>query len=199
MLLKSKKENDIDDIFRISTTTTTTHSLTPSSKVFNEYDWDVIDEYDPLWPNEYEKLVKDKRDKEMDKPRERNNSNREEKNLDRKRRNTRFNENDSPPPTPANKFSGFGGRPDDEDTYSRSPPSNQQSRGAGAAIAPPLSLQESTPIIPPFAASAGQAENKQNSANVTVPYGTSSVAAKIMAKYGFKVISIILYCILYSV
>lgn len=197
MLLKSKKENDIDDIFRMSDpikpkpqTTTMSHSMTPSSKVFNEYDWDVVDEYDPLWPNEYEKLVKDKRDKEMDKQRERVSNSREDKNNDRKRRSSRFNENVSPPPTPANKFSsGFGGRPDDEEAYNRSPPANNNppSRGSGAAIAPPLSLQESTPIIPPFAAPSQASEAKLNSGNISVPYGSSSVAAKIMAKYGFKV------------
>lgn len=43
------------------------------------------------------------------------------------------------------------------------------------SVAPPPSLQESTPIIPAL----------QNS-NVTNAYGSSSVAAKIMAKYGFK-------------
>lgn len=27
-----------------------------------EFDWNVINEYDPLWPNEYEKVVKELRD-----------------------------------------------------------------------------------------------------------------------------------------
>lgn len=51
------------------------------------------------------------------------------------------------------------------------------SRGAvgGAAIAPPPSLQESTELPPP-------APRQQTS----LGYSTSSVAAKIMAKYGFK-------------
>lgn len=51
-------------------------------------------------------------------------------------------------------------------------------------LAPPPSLQESTPIIPPTAF-ASNSDNKLP-ANVT-SYGSSSVAAKIMAKYGFKV------------
>jgi len=50
------------------------------------------------------------------------------------------------------------------------------SRGAvgGAAIAPPPSLQESTELPPPLPRPSN------------LGYSTSSVAAKIMAKYGFK-------------
>lgn len=130
MALKSSKKDDID-IFKPDhlkskahtiTTISTNHHITPSNKVFNEYDWDVVDEYDPIWPNEYEKLVKEKRDKEIEKTRGRNN---------RKSSNIRF-ETESPPP----KFpSGFGGRPnDEEEMYGRSPPSGSQSRSGGAAI-----------------------------------------------------------------
>lgn len=128
MALKSKKD-DVDifkPALKAHTTTTilTNHHLTPSNKVFNEYDWDVVDEYDPIWPNEYEKLVKEKRDKETEKTRGRSS---------RKSSNMRF-ENESPP----SKFSsGFGGRPndDEESLYGgRSPPSGLQSRGGGAAI-----------------------------------------------------------------
>lgn len=133
MALKSKKD-DVD-IFKpvskahtMTTNVSTNHHLTPSNKVFNDYDWDVVDEYDPIWPNEYEKLVKEKRDKETEKTRGgggRNNS--------RKSSNMRF-ENESPP---AKFSSGFGGRPndDEESLYgNRSPPSGSQSRGGGAAI-----------------------------------------------------------------
>lgn len=201
MLLKSRKDHDADDIFRpvdaIKPKTQITSMLpavTPSSKVFNDYNWDVVDEYDPLWPNEYEKLIVEKRDKELEKQRERNALNRDDRN--NKRKNSRFNENDSPPATPQatkNKFSGFGGRPDDEDAYDRSPPT--ATRTGGAAIAPPLSLQESIPIITPFAHD-GKAIGM--SANVTVPYGSSSVAAKIMAKYGFKVYALNVYLYIWN-
>lgn len=56
------------------------------------------------------------------------------------------------------------------------------SRGTtgGAAIAPPPSLQESTD------GPAACPSPRQTSAN-SMGYATSSVAAKIMAKYGFKV------------
>lgn len=52
------------------------------------------------------------------------------------------------------------------------------SRGivGGAAIAPPPSLQESTELPPP----------PPRSQQSSLGYATSSVAAKIMAKYGFK-------------
>lgn len=128
MALKSKKD-DVD-IFKSapskahsSTTISTNHNLTPSTKVFNDYDWDVVDEYDPIWPNEYEKLVKEKRDKETDKSRGSRNN----------RKSSRY-DNDSPP----SKFSsGFGGRSNDDDDSlygGRSPPSGSQSRSGGAAI-----------------------------------------------------------------
>ncbi|CAD7086528.1 unnamed protein product [Hermetia illucens] len=132
-----------------------------------DYDWDFIDEYDPMWPNEYEKLIKDKR--ESDKRDLRGND------RDRKRgRNSRFGgaggRDDSPPAK-----SGFASRVSEEDSYNRSPPSTNSSRAGGAAIAPPPSLQE-----------GGGSANNENSSVVTIPYGANSVAAKIMAKYGFK-------------
>lgn len=144
-------------------TSTISQTLTPSSKVFNDYNWDVIDEYDPLWPNEYEKM-KEKREK-LDKERDYTRD-------DRKRRGGKYDGDTSPP----SKFtSGFGGRPE-EDDYAKTPISTPN-RSGGAAIAPPASLQESTAIIPSFATDTKPAAS----------YGSGSVAAKIMAKYGFKV------------
>lgn len=72
----------------------------PQNSVVSEYNWDVVDEYDPMWPNEYEKLVKEKRDR---------NKEREDKRRDSSKR--RRKSDDSP------KYSGFAGRPssDDED------------------------------------------------------------------------------------
>lgn len=205
MALKSKREHDIEDIFkgsevitstsRSQITTTISQTITPSEKLFNDFDWDVIDEYDPLWPNEYEKLVREKREKE-DKPRDRF-GNRD----DRKRRGSRFNDDQSPPPSAMGKYSsGFGGRPstiDDEDNYNRSPPSGSgqsssnslSNRSSGAAIAPPASLQENVTTMQTFTS----INDAKVPSNVAVPY-TSSVAAKIMAKYGFKV-NFIFICI----
>lgn len=178
MLLKQAKRqtNESDDMFKsveVSSskpiakphmTTYNAQPVMPANRAVNDYDWNVVDEYDPLWPNEYEKL-KEKREKDVERSRDRDR-NRD----DRKRRNTRYNDNDSP----SNKYSGFGGRSDDTDNYNKSPPSAQVRTG-GAAIAPPPSLQESKPIIPAF-----------QTGNASAAYSSGSVAAKIMAKYGFK-------------
>lgn len=105
-----------------------------------DYDWDFVDEYDPFWPNEYEKLVK-KNEKEKDKEARRDE--RAERN-DRKRRHGHNNSNhNSRTDSPPNKFSGFGGRQNDE-RDSRSPPSTNNSNKVGVAIAPPPSLTEIT-------------------------------------------------------
>lgn len=173
MLLKSKKIIEPEDIFKPAenkkSKTVTTFNIThnATNKAFNDYDWDVVDEYDPMWPNDYEKLVKEKRDRDSEKSRDRNRNERKRQN------NPRFHEPELTPPT--TKYAGFSSRPDDLENYNKSPPSTSQSRAAGAAIAPPPSLQESTPIIP-FQSSGGASSS----------YGSSSVAAKIMAKYGFK-------------
>lgn len=176
MLLKAKRPtNESDDMFKstdVSTnkpiskiqTTYNAQPVMPPNRAVNDYDWNVVDEYDPLWPNEYEKL-KERREKDIERSRDRDRSR-----DDRKRRNTRYNDNDSP----SNKYSGFGGRSDDIDNYNKSPPSAQV-RSGGAAIAPPPSLQESKPIIPAFQSGSASAQ-----------YSSGSVAAKIMAKYGFK-------------
>lgn len=68
-------------------------------------------------------------------------------------------------------FSGFGGR---KDSDSEEDEPKSMTRIPGAAIAPPPSLQES------FVSSPG----RQQSSGIGMGMG---VAAKIMAKYGFKV------------
>lgn len=81
-------------------------------------------EYDPSVPNEYEKIIKERREKDKER--------RDSRKDDRKRHK---NDKDA-------KFSGFGGRPmsDEDEEYSRAAANN---RGLGGAmIAPPPSLQE---------------------------------------------------------
>lgn len=81
-------------------------------------DWDVRLEYDPLWPNDYEKLTKERRERKEKEDR---------KHDDRKRREKSERERDKE-------------RPSAEDS---SPP--RPSRGStGAAIAPPPSLVQDT-------------------------------------------------------
>ncbi|XP_034100818.1 splicing factor 45 [Drosophila albomicans] len=141
-------------------------------------DWDFVDEYDPQWPNEYEKL-KDK-SKSSEKPRNSSsgNNNREDRDRDRDRdrerkrnRSGRRDTHSHDTSPPAMKYSGFGQRQSDEDRYSPPAPGSVAKQGGGAAIAPPPSLS---------------IDNGDGASNVTIPYSASSVAAKIMAKYGFK-------------
>lgn len=144
-------------------------------------DWDFVDEYDPQWPNEYEKL------KERTKSIEKSRSNggcgngggscREERDRDRERKRGRGGRREihREDLSPSNmKLSGFGHRQNIEDRYSPPLSGFVAKQGGGAAIAPPPSLQE---IF---------IDNGDGSSNVTIPYSASSVAAKIMAKYGFK-------------
>lgn len=156
----------------------------------SELDWKVVDEYDPLWPNEYEKVVKeirDSRDKDNDRERERERERdvrgEGDRRKDRKRK-SRFSEiEDSPPhtivaPTPQITQppigSGFAGRWADEEEEEIERPKPIRPLG-GVAIAPPPSLQEPTPEPAPVISNKLQPSS----------YG-SSVAAKIMARYGFK-------------
>ncbi|XP_013110663.2 splicing factor 45 [Stomoxys calcitrans] len=148
--------------------------LVPSLENIKTDDWDFVDEYDPSWPNEYDKL-KEKKNSLKDKGREERDRgerpNRGDRDRERKR-NRRNSRNRESPPV---KFSGFGQRIADEDRYS--PPSMAASGSGkgGVTIAPPPSLQEIS------------IENDGDpSSNVTIPYSATSVAAKIMAKYGFK-------------
>jgi splicing factor 45 len=74
-------------------------------------------------------------------------------------------------PSPSFRKSGFGGRAtsEDEDNFRPSTGSNR----VGTAIAPPKSLVENSTIV----------SDKMPNIN---SYGASAVAAKIMARYGFK-------------
>ncbi|CAH0557080.1 unnamed protein product [Brassicogethes aeneus] len=173
----------------ISQTQTVTHVSHPASTYGSEYDWNVVDEYDPLWPNEYEKVVKDMRDKrdkdrdkrDKDRDRDRDRDTEKEEKRKEKKRKSRFNdpaEETSPPPTvqmtqPA-IGSGFAGRWADEEDME--PIQKQPRPSGGAAIAPPPSLQEPLEPVPLF----------PNKPQPSTSYGASSIAAKIMAKYGFK-------------
>ncbi|KAK6630593.1 hypothetical protein RUM43_014578 [Polyplax serrata] len=141
------------------------HSL-PSNK---EFDWNIVNEYDPMWPNDYEKVVKDLheiRDKEREKEElqelERRKKAREERNGKRDR----------------DLKSGLSGRRNSDDEEEER---EQSSRGGGVAIAPPPSLQESKPELPPLSIPP-----PPKIGNPNISFAGSAVAAKIMAKYGFK-------------
>ncbi|KAM7351175.1 splicing factor 45 isoform 1-T1 [Cochliomyia hominivorax] len=173
--LKSKKLQSSEEIFvnkPDNKRVIPAQPLVPSLENVKTDDWDFVDEYDPQWPNEYEKLkdkqnnskekLRDDRVRERDRDRER----------DRKRgRNRNSRNNDSPPV----KFSGFGQRITEEERYSPPAPGSVSNKGGGVAIAPPPSLQE-----------ISIANEGDPSSHVTIPYSASSVAAKIMAKFGYK-------------
>ncbi|EDV54267.2 uncharacterized protein Dere_GG21408 [Drosophila erecta] len=163
----------------VSKTLLTGKALPPILERVNNGDWDVTDEYDPQWPNEYEKLKEktngsdktrsfvgvgadgcDREDRDNDKEK------------DRKRgRVGRREVHRDDVLAPNLKFSGFGQRQNDDDIYL--PSAGSVAKQGGATIAPPPSLQEIS------IDSGCEVSN-------TMPYSASSVAAKIMAKYGFK-------------
>uniref|UniRef100_A0A182PVH8 Splicing factor 45 n=1 Tax=Anopheles epiroticus TaxID=199890 RepID=A0A182PVH8_9DIPT len=177
--------------------TVTTTSATPnpvSVAASDDYNWDVVDEYDPMWPNEYDKLVKDRKAKEPPIKTLQGGFGRNRREYKRSfgmRMNSGGGGNSSSSSIAgssshsaqpddegpgAKKFSGFAGRPSSDDEEEFRP---GQSRPSGAAIAPPPSLQEF---------SAGGVPGAEGGSKVSqlAAYGGSSVAAKIMAKYGFK-------------
>jgi len=152
-------------------------------------------EYDPLWPNDYEKVVKEMRDAakrnsstSIDTSEERDGSPGGEKkrrylvqNLGKARE--RFQavgqDSHSQQSQPPSGFSGFGGRhgqEEEEERDRRNTP--QRSLGAGAAIAPPPSLTASSGSPPPGPVMPTGLTGKANTG--------LGIAAKIMAKYGFK-------------
>jgi len=139
-------------------------------------------EYDPMWPNDYEKVVKEirgnnKRSKNGDEEEEEAGSKRPYLARNNASARERFNNVNSPSMSGNSGFSGFGGRPDlDEDEGYDKKDESRDRRGGGAAIAPPPSLTENTASPPPFSP-ASQRSNPAKGMNF---------AAKLMAKYGYK-------------
>ena len=158
--LKSKsRDNDKDDESKYYGNTST------PSGISNEFDWNVTNEYDPTWPNEYDKVVKelrDLRDREHDQEYEQ-----------RKRRR------DTNPHFEENQMANIAANSNDRDEEEKRP--TFRSNPTGAAIAPPPSLQEPSEPPPPPQPLPPPPRQTLNQG-----YATSSVAAKIMAKYGFK-------------
>nr|CAD7575033.1 unnamed protein product [Timema californicum] len=134
-------------------------------------DWGVEDEYDPMFPNDYEKVVKELREI-REKEKEKEDDDKRRRNREERRGRDRYDIEERRGP---GMKSGFAGRrdTDEEDAQEEEeeePPTPQ--RTGGAAIAPPPSLQEAN-------SGPGSALTSATS------YG-ASVAAKIMAKYGFR-------------
>ena len=114
-------------------------------------DWEVSDEYDPRWPNDYEKIIKEK-------------SEVRNKNKSRSKR-----ENTTNFQVTATRSLGLDYDDEDEDEYDDDKSEDKFKSRANASIGPPPTLLENV-------------EKVSNS----VGFGVSSVAAKIMAKMGYR-------------
>ncbi|CAB4055571.1 RBM17 [Lepeophtheirus salmonis] len=147
--------------------------------------WTPSNEYDPLWPNDYEKVVADIRDMKRQTQEEiAETKKRRYTENSRERARERFNQTLSP------SSSGFSRRrhsDDEEDEERRGSRRRRERRsntgsssaGGGAAIAPPPSLTETSnpsEFVPP----GGSMTDKGGG------MAGLDVAAKIMAKYGYK-------------
>ncbi|KPI94827.1 PREDICTED: splicing factor 45 [Papilio xuthus] len=142
-------------------------TYTPSLNV-TDFDWNVANEYDPMWPNDYEKVAKEMQNKRL----QLDGSDRIDR-TDRKRK-SRFGDDEDTIP----EKTLIPMQPEEEEAVEKT------KRAVGAAIAPPPSLTvEAAALSPP---SPSAPTNAPAGGFSIGGYGASSVAAKIMAKYGFK-------------
>ncbi|KAK3908688.1 Splicing factor 45 [Frankliniella fusca] len=154
--LKTKKDDD--DIFG------SVHSKPTPMGLSNRDDWQVEGEYDPMWPNDYEKVVielKEKREREKLKEED---DRRKRRGEIARPRDARLEMSELPRPSE-----------EEEEDADRMANMGSTPRTGGAAIAPPPSLQEPSP----------QSEAPPGAKSVP-SFGGGSVAAKIMAKFGYK-------------
>jgi len=199
---KAKKEAENTDDSKFS--------FTPSMPFINRgvdsllpLDVKIEREYDPLWPNDYEKVVKEMRESRRRKEGGKERDEEEENDApgEKKRRylvqsmgkaRERFQQASG---QMQQSFSGFGGRPgdelddDDDDKRSRDRDRDRdrKSMGSGAAIAPPPSLTAGTDSPPPSspATPSPAGASGSNIGGMTAGRGLG-FAAKLMAKYGYK-------------
>nr|SVE75327.1 EOG090X0BIL [Daphnia dolichocephala] len=133
------------------------------SSLFAELEWDPNLEYDPLHPTDYDKIIRERK--------ERRGMEMEIEEAEKKRK-PRDDRDIKPRDRSSLGGSGFAGRLhcDDEEE----PVVKKSSTSGGVAIAPPPSLQDtSSPSSSSLTSSASGV-------------GALGVAAKIMAKYGFR-------------
>ncbi|XP_046652746.1 splicing factor 45-like [Daphnia pulicaria] len=133
------------------------------SSLFAELEWDPNLEYDPLHPTDYDKIIRERKERrgieiEIEEA--------EKKRKPRDDRDIKTRDRSS-----SAVGSGFAGRLHDEE---EEPMVKKSSTSGGVAIAPPPSLQDTSSPSHPSLSSTGSG------------VGALGVAAKIMAKYGFK-------------
>lgn len=139
-------------------------------------DWDLRAEYDPMWPNDYEKVIKERRERRereerhRDDRKHRDRSERSDRDRDRRDRDRPRSggddDDDDAPPRSHRGVPGVSGR----GSASAGPVS-------GAAIAPPPSLVQDT---------GGSPEQCNSPGRPSFGAPASSVAQRIMARYGYK-------------
>ncbi|XP_037731457.1 splicing factor 45 isoform X3 [Drosophila subpulchrella] len=153
-------------------------ALPPMPESVLKDDWDFSDEYDPQWPNEYEKLKNKSKGGEKSRASIGGNgcaSSRDDSDRDKERKRGRVGRREVHREDFSPQYIKFSGqRQNDDNSYSSPRPLSVAKQGGGAAIAPPPSLQEIS------------IDGGDGYSHVTIPYSASSVAAKIMAKYGFR-------------
>ncbi|CAH2102600.1 unnamed protein product [Euphydryas editha] len=159
--LKSKKD---DDEANSNSPKIHQKTLTASLNV-RDFDWNVANEYDPMWPNDYEKVAKEMQAKRL------NLDGNERGDRSERKRKSRFGDEEDVVP----EKTLVPMQPEEEEAEEIS------KRAAGVAIAPPPSLTIESLSPPPAAPTP-----VSNQGFSIGGYGASSVAAKIMAKYGFK-------------
>nr|CAG4651250.1 EOG090X0BIL [Simocephalus serrulatus]SVE94441.1 EOG090X0BIL [Simocephalus serrulatus] len=133
------------------------------SSLLAELEWDPNLEYDPLHPTDYDKIIRERKERrgmEIEI---------EEAEKKRKSRDDRDVKTRERPPVTGSGFSRLHVDEEEEEE----PIVKKSSTSGGVAIAPPPSLQEISPSNSSLAHSGTGA-------------GALGVAAKIMAKYGFK-------------
>lgn len=159
--LKSKRD---DDETNSNSPKIQAKTLTASLNV-RDFDWNVANEYDPMWPNDYEKVAKEMQAKRL------NLDGSERGDRSERKRKSRFGDEEDVIP----EKTLVPMQPEEEEAEEIS------KRATGVAIAPPPSLTMESLSPPPAAPSP-----IPNQGFSIGGYGASSVAAKIMAKYGFK-------------
>ena len=148
-------------------------------------------EYDPLWPNDYEKVVKEMRSAKRSGDLDEDGSS-SPGGSDKKRRylqqsmtkaRDRFQQAAGGQSQGSSSFSGFSKRPGEEEEEAEG--DKRKSMGAGAAIAPPPSLT-SGPPSPPQASGSPLPSTSATKVSGMVAGKGMGFAAKLMAKYGYK-------------
>lgn len=169
--LKTRREDDENASPAVSVTTSILPPKTESRPLMSgnigqsDPEWRFTNEYHPLWPNDYDKVVRDMRERRDKEEKEKQQQEQEER---EKRWRGQSN-------IMVGRTAGFSARPRDSDSDEEEDrPRKAVSTGMGAAIAPPPSLDEDV-SKPSSLASPSFSK-----------FGGSSIAAKIMAKYGFK-------------